>query len=129
MVNRRSQRGMSMFGLALILGVVFVFGKLALGILPSLYDNYAIGKIIGTMFREVPVDAKGLNDVKADIDRRFDVNQIKRRAKDFQISKDGNKITVVVEYEDRVPFFANVDLVMHYNKTYTSTNPEGVASE
>lgn len=129
MVNRRSQRGMSMFGIALILSVLFVFGKLALGILPSLYDNYAIGKIIETMFREVPVDAKGVNDVQADINRRFDINQIKRRAKDFQISKDGNKITVVVEYEDRVPFFANVDLMMRYNKTYTSTNPEGVVSE
>lgn len=129
MVSRASQRGMSLFGIALILGVVVVLGKLAIGILPSMYDNYAIGKIIETMFREVPVDAKGVADVQADIDRRFDVNQIKRRAKDFEISKDGNKITVLVEYEDRVPFFAHVDLVMRYSKSYTSTNPEGVASE
>lgn len=54
--------------------------------------------------------------IRQTLQRLFDVNDITRvNAKAISIKKEKGKYIVTADYDIRVPFFANIDLVFHFN--------------
>lgn len=116
---RRWQQGMSYSGLLALF--LFIGGaiKVAAVVGPPFYDNYTINKIIVSLFRDGR--ANSVDDFKRGLSDRFQINNIRdKRPDDFEYSFEDRKLTVVVDYEVRKPFIGNIDVVMHFKKTYGS---------
>ena len=124
---RSSQRGISywsvLFGVsffALILKVVAIVG-------PIYADYYTVDQMLKTKFGETQVDKIDLSKFRADFQAAMERNGIRDRKVDdlMVVSKDGNKILVNVDYEERRPFAANLDVVVHFKKSYSTEKPDG----
>lgn len=118
-MQRRSQLGMSymgvMFAAMLFAGAVKVVATIG----SDYYDNYTIGRMIQSLLSEGRDDS--IDGFKRALYDRFQINGIRDRVPDdFEYRMEGKKLVVVVDYEVRKPFAGNLDLVMHFNKTYSS---------
>lgn len=116
---RRLQSGMSYLGVLALIGFIGMLIKVAAAVGPAYYDNYTINKIIVSLFRDGR--ANSLSDFKRGLSDRFQINNIRdKNPDDFEYSFEGKKLTVTVDYEVRKPFMGNLDVVMHFKKTYGS---------
>ena len=124
---RSSQRGISywsvLFGVsffALILKVVAIVG-------PIYADYYTVDQMLKTKFGETQVDKVDVSKFRADFQAAMERNGIRDRKIDdlMVVSKDGNKILVNVDYEERRQFAANLDVVVHFKKSYSTEKPDG----
>jgi hypothetical protein len=116
---RHRQQGISYLGMIALIGFVGFMIKVSATIGPAYYDNNTIDKIIISLFRDGR--ANSVNDFKRGLSDRFQINNIRDKSpEDFQYSFEGKKLTVVVDYEVRQPFMGNLDVVMHFKKTYGS---------
>ncbi|MCD6060296.1 MAG: hypothetical protein K0S16_607 [Moraxellaceae bacterium] len=116
---RRWQKGISYLGILAWIGAGGLIIKVAAAIGPAYYDYYTIDKIIVSLFR----DGRGnsVADFKRGLENRFQINNIReKKADDFQYSFADKKLTVIVDYEVRKKFVGNLDVVMHFKKTYGS---------
>lgn len=116
---RRWQKGVSYLGILTLVAVVGGIIKIAATLGPAYYDNYTIDKIIISLFRDGR--ANSIDDFKRGLDNSFQINNIRDKSPDdFDYSFDGKKLIVNVDYEVRQPFIGNIDVVMHFKKTYGS---------
>jgi hypothetical protein len=116
---RRLQRGVSYLGVLTLIAMGGIIIKIAATVGPPYYDNYTIDKIIVSLFR----DGRGSSvaDFKRGLENRFQINNIRdKKPSDFEYSYADGKLTVLVDYEVREPFIGNIDLVMHFKKSYGS---------
>lgn len=116
---RRWQKGMSYLGLLTLVALGGAIVKVAATVGPAYYDNYTIDKIIVSLFRDGR--ANSIEDFKRGLADRFQINNIRNRSPDdFNYSFEDRKLVVDVDYEVREHFVGNIDVVMHFKKTYGS---------
>lgn len=116
---RRLQKGISYLGVLMLIGFLGMVVKVVATVGPAYYDNYTIDKIILSLFREGR--ATSINDFKRGLSDRFQINNIRdKKPEDFEYAFEGKKLTVTMDYEVRKPFIGNLDVVMHFKKTYGS---------
>ena len=49
-----------------------------------------------------------------------------RKVEDLMVlSRDGNKLLIELDYEERKNLMANLDVVVHFKKSYTTDKPGG----
>ncbi|MDP2226401.1 MAG: DUF4845 domain-containing protein [Moraxellaceae bacterium] len=119
MQSRHKQSGMSYAGVFFLLLLAASMIKVVAAIGPAYYDFYTIDKIISSLYRDgrtnsVEVFKKGMSE-------RFSINQISGRSPDdFSYSMDGGSLIVFLDYEERKNMIANVDIIVHFEKTYGS---------
>lgn len=118
-MQRRSQLGMSYMGV-MFAAMLFAFTVKVVATLGSDYfDNYTVGKMVSAVMREGRADS--VASFKRALSDRFQINGIRNMTPDdFEYSMDGKVLVVVVDYEVRKNFIGNLDVVMHFNKTYSS---------
>lgn len=118
---RSRQRGMSYLGLAFLLGILAMVVKLLLTVGPVYLDYYTLDKTLRAVLAEPQVEAKSIDDIKTNLQNRLDINNFKEKTpNDFVYQKEGNKLTIEVDYEVRRGLISNIDLIVHFKKTYTS---------
>ncbi|MES2917008.1 MAG: DUF4845 domain-containing protein [Pseudomonadota bacterium] len=116
---RRWQSGISYIGVMVLIGLIGAFIKVSATVGPIYYDNYTIDKIISSLFRDGR--ANSIDDFKRGFSDRLQINNIRDKSPDdFQYEFQDRKLTVVMDYEVRKPFIANLDVVVHFKKTYGS---------
>ena len=107
------QHGLSMTGF-LVTAVILVFGALlGFKIVPAYMEYYTIQKQIKLVANEAT--ATDRRAVENAFDRRAVVENITAiSAKDLEITKDGEKIILSVEYSVKVPLVANLSALMDF---------------
>jgi hypothetical protein len=110
--------GVSFF--ALILKIVATVG-------PVYADYYTIDQMLKAKFRETQVEKLEVPKFKADFQAAMERNGIRdRKIEDLMVvKKDGNKLLVELDYEERRQFAANLDVVVHFKKSYSAEKPDG----
>jgi hypothetical protein len=109
------QRGVSLSGL--LVAVVFVIfgGLLAMKVAPSVMEYYKIVQAI----KSVAADGSLKTATVADVRRAFAKHQeigyfTKVGPADIEVTKEGGELVVGFAYQDKIPLFANVSLVIDY---------------
>jgi hypothetical protein len=116
---RRLQQGVSYLGVLTLIAIGGMIIKVSATVAPPYYDNYTIDKIIVSLFR----DGRGnsVADFKRGLENRFQINNIRdMKPDDFKYEYKDGKLTVLVDYEVRRQFIGNLDVVMHFKKSYGS---------
>ena len=118
---RKNQRGVTFIGWILLLLPVAVFLYCAIRLTPVYVNYMAVARSMDQLKTEVP-EGSQVNPValRAALEKRFDVEGITvPTAKDAQIQREGEGWSAVLEYEELVPLFFNVNLLVEFHKAVT----------
>lgn len=99
--------------LSLLLKVVIVVG-------PVYYDNYMADKVVNELVQDLSHQDKSSDQMSGDLSMRFSINNITLPLSDFVCTHDDQGYHIAVNYEVRKNLVGNMDVVMHFNRTFES---------
>ncbi|HEX4299428.1 MAG TPA: DUF4845 domain-containing protein [Gammaproteobacteria bacterium] len=120
MSNRKHQSGLTMITWIVLVGMIGFIGIFAFKLIPIYMDFYTINSALITVAKDIrPGEAPA--QIKSSISGLFDVNSVNTvKIDDIEIKPDpdGKGLSLNLDYDARTNFFANVDLIVHFEKTY-----------
>ena len=113
-----NQRGMTLISWVLVLGLLAFFVTLTLRILPMYQEYYGVVNIMKGMENEITQNKLSKAQVRLLLHKRFNTGYISSvEDEHIEISR-GRRLPhvtkIVIDYEVRVPFIAQIDLIGHF---------------
>jgi Tfp pilus assembly major pilin PilA len=116
----KKQRGMTLIGWAIVLGIIAFFATVAMRLIPMYQEYFSVVQIMESMKVELKENKLTKQQVKVLFEKRFDtgyVFSVKTDNMKFITGKDNYSVTkVVIDYEVRKPFIAQISLVGHFHE-------------
>ena len=117
-MNRSKQRGMTAIGWMIIIALVALVVMLALKLFPLYMEHFSVSSSLDGLATDHDLVGAPPSKLRTSLMRRFDINNVQNVHKeDVSIQRDGAGYQVNVDYEVRVPFVYNVDLVVYFSDT------------
>lgn len=122
MASRARQSGVTLIGV-LIIGMVVVFAAiLAMKVAPAYIEFGTIRSVLSSMAQAPDYREQSPGDVREAFSRRAQIDNIRAvTAADMVIEKSKDGPIARIDYEQRIPLFANVSLVLEFS---ASTHPD-----
>lgn len=117
-------QGLSLIGwAALIFLIAFVAGT-ALKVVPVYFDNFNMKKIINKAVTSGELAGKSKSQVKSFLNSRYQMNSLyDMKADNYIIDRASNgALNINANYEKRVPYFYNIDLVFTFDDMVFEVN-------
>ena len=112
-----TQRGITMLGLLILVTFLGLFVYAGIRLVPVYLEYMNIAKTLESLKSETG-GAASPTVIRNILGKRFDVSYITSLdAKDVEIVKEGDFYSVRAAYDATAPFVANVDFVVHFDKT------------
>jgi len=120
-MKQHKQQGLSALGILVLLAVIGFFLTIATRIGPLYLDNSFVDAALQSLADE-PVHTMSDGKIRRKLQAAFTVNSIRDvYAKDTVIERKKTATTVSLDYERRVHFLANVDVVVVFKNTYDTS--------
>jgi len=122
MSKRKHQSGLTMITWIVLIGMVGFIGIFAFKLIPIYMDYSTINSALMTVAKNAQ-PGESPAQLKSSIDNLFDVNSVNSvKVSDIAIKPDtdGKTLIMSLDYDARTNFIANVDLIVHFEKTYTA---------
>ena len=116
---RRSQKGMGLIAMSLILVIAVFFATAALKVGPSYAEFWTISKIADSTASNSDLLRGSKSKVYESIQKSFTQNNLwdAKAEERITLAKDGAKgMSVTVDYESRTKLFGNIHVVTTFNK-------------
>lgn len=114
MQSLRRQKGLSGIGWLFVLALIAGGSLVTLKLLPVYMEDMSIDSVLKEV-GETGESYSSSRELRTAILRRFDVNNIKRLGReDIVIDRDGGVYDVSIDYEVRIPFVSNIDLMLKF---------------
>lgn len=117
-MNMRGQRGVSYWGIVALIFIAFFGLQFSLAVGNAYMDDFTINKIVEERLKAEPngIDPTTLMN---GFNQQFDMNGLRdMKAEDrLTVVNDGG-IQVIKKYEVRHNFIGNIDVVVHFEKTF-----------
>ena len=108
------QRGVSLFGLVLLLMVLGFVAVMAMKIVPAVIEYRGIVKAV----QEAKNSGTNVMEIRNSYDRRAEVGYLESiRGYDLEITKDGGEYVVSFAYERKIPLFGPASLLLEFSGT------------
>jgi outer membrane lipopolysaccharide assembly protein LptE/RlpB len=115
---KRIQTGMSSISLLLVLAACGFVLLIAFKIGPLYIDNYFVRASVNSL-QEMDVRSVSDREVKKALSRYFMINGVRDISPDSAtVERDTKHAVVKLDYEKRVPFFGNVDVVVRFENHF-----------
>lgn len=118
MMNK--QRGMTLIGWVIVLGVIAFFATVVMRVFPMYQEYYSVVQIMEGMETELKNNKLTKQQVWILFAKRFNTGYVKSVEKEnveILRGKNSPHVTkVVIDYEVREPFIAQIDLVGHFHR-------------
>ena len=126
---RSTQRGMSYWSILFGISFFAMMIKVAATVGPIYLDFYTLDKMLQAKFRETQVDKFELKQFAKDLGAQLEMNGIRDRKVDdlMVLKREGNKLLVELDYEERRNLMGNLDVVVHFQKNYSTDKPDGIS--
>lgn len=120
-MKQHKQRGLSALGILLVLTIAGFFLTVATTIGPLYLDNSFVNAALQSLSSE-PIHKLSDGKIRRRLQDSFTINNVRDvNAKDTVIERKKTATTVSLDYERRVHFFANVDIVVVFENTYDTS--------
>ena len=120
-MRQHKQQGLSALGILVLLAVVGFFLTIATRIGPLYLDNSFVNAALQSLADE-PIHKMSDGKIRRKLQAAFTVNAVRDvYANDTVIERKKTATTVSLDYERRVHFLANVDIVVVFKNTYDTS--------
>jgi len=114
---RRSQLGVTAIGWLFLLTPVAILVYTTIRLVPVYLNYMRVAHALSNLADESKGGASTRAALSLSLQRRFDVEIIEHPdPRDIDIHREGDHWVVVADYEDLVPMFGNVSLVVQFHK-------------
>lgn len=124
----KNQRGMTLIGWAIVLGIIAFFATVAMRLIPMYQEYFSVVQIMESMEVELKQNSLTKQQVKVLFEKRFNtgyVFNVKSDNMEFIPGRDNYSVKkVVIDYEVREPFIAQISLVGHFHKEIDVEEPQ-----
>lgn len=116
MPNRlKSQRGMTTISMLMIVVLVGFVLMIAAKLVPTYFAHFKVEAALKNLTADNRAEGASDKEIKSLILKKLDVDDVEFvTEKDIVITKTSAGRTVAIDYEARVPMFANVDAVVKF---------------
>jgi len=120
-MRQHKQRGLSALGILVLLAVVGFFLTIATRIGPLYLDNSFVDAALQSLADE-PIHKMSDSQIRRKLQAAFTINAVRDvYAKDTVIERKKTATTVKLDYERRIHFLANVDVVVVFENAYDTS--------
>ena len=111
------QRGVTLMGLIVTLGVLGFLAVMAAKLMPAYIDYFAVKKIFKSM--EQAGDLKNsVRDIRKSFDTRNTIEDVRSvKGEDLEVTKEGGETILTASWSVKVPLVANVSACLDFNVT------------
>jgi len=116
MNTRNAQKGLTMWGISIIILVAVFFLFLFFKLFPAYMEDFEISSQLQSISSEPNVRNMTPDDVMTAISKRFeieDINNVKPR--DAKIVPEGNGLAIDLNYTVEVEMLGNVSVLLYFN--------------
>jgi Tfp pilus assembly major pilin PilA len=114
------QRGMTLIGWVIVLGIIAFFATVVMRLLPMYQEYYGVVQIMEGMEKELADNKLTKQQTWKLFQRRFDtgyISSVKKENVEILRGKNSTHVTkVIIDYEVRKPFIAQISLVGHFHR-------------
>ncbi|MDC9724418.1 MAG: DUF4845 domain-containing protein [Gammaproteobacteria bacterium] len=114
------QRGMTLISWVIVLGIIAFFATVTIRIVPMYQEYFGVVGILDNMAVEIKNNKMTKAQANLMLMRRFNTGYIKSVKKEHvEISRGKHTphvTRIAIDYEVRVPFIAQIDLIGHFKK-------------
>ncbi|PHS69727.1 MAG: DUF4845 domain-containing protein [Methylophaga sp.] len=115
----KQQRGMTLISWVVVLGLIGFFATVLMRIVPMYQEYYGVVQIMEGMESELEHNKLTKQQVWILLAKRFNtgyISSVKKENVEIHRGKNNVQATkIVIDYEVRVPFIAQIDLVGHFH--------------
>jgi hypothetical protein len=115
----KQQRGLTLISWIFVLGMIAFFATLAMRLLPMYQEYFGVLKVMDSMKIELENNKLTKSQVELLLSKKFDTGYIFSVKNDnITLEKGRNNVhisKIVIDYEVRKPFIAQIDLVGHFH--------------
>ena len=120
-MNKRLQKGLSSLSLLAIIGLGGFFLLAAFRLGPLYLDNYFVSSALENLSEE-KVHEMSDGQIRRKLANYFLVNNVRDiDMKDIEIERERTRTLVKVDYQKRVHFLGNVDVVVNFKNHFDSS--------
>jgi Domain of unknown function (DUF4845) len=115
---KSTQHGLTFISLLVLMAIAGFFILLALRLGPIYIENYTIKAVLQGIKQESGNGQTSPREIRDLIDRRLYINEVRRiTAKDVQITREDNKLKVIIAYQVKEHILGNVDALVSFSNS------------
>ena len=115
---RQRQQGMTAIGFIIIAALVGLVGYGAVRLVPVYMTQMQIRQLLSDLKTEYDGNAATITRLQTEIGNRLNIDAVTfPKRQDFVITKTDTGLRVSVEYEDSVPYIANLSLTAAFDNS------------
>jgi len=115
---RKHQNGMTYLGMLIMLIVIAFFAVVLIKVAPLYMEHFKVKSSLDSLAQETKDSQSTLSsppEIMKQLFNRLGINDVTHVARDdVNITKEGHKTVVTVDYEARVHLFYNIDVVARF---------------
>ena len=124
---RNRQAGLGLWGWIFVLGVIGFVSMIVLKLVPIYLAEMSIQRVVKATAEDPANASQPLGELRKAMRTRWDVEGIDTLSvNDVTIVKSANGRALAYDYEARTELFANISLVVHFEKTYIMPGGGGI---
>ncbi len=119
MNNYKKQQGASMPIVALFIGMAMIVLTIAFKLYPAFYDYWLIKSVVESFDKEIDLNELSTSEIKIRFQKRLATNGVRDfdSKEGLSIVKQGDLLSIYVDYEVRVPMYGNVDAIVSFEES------------
>jgi len=115
-----TQKGITMIGFVMLLGVVGFFAYAAMKLVPVYSEYFGIVKAMKQLQTEPNIESKSIDEIRALLNVKFSVQYVDDNTipkGGYQLVTENGQRSLRIAYDKDIPFVYNVDMLVHFSKT------------
>lgn len=123
----RKQKGMTMIGMALVLGLIVFFTLLGLKLIPPYLEDFKIQTALKTTAQQAQGGGMSQDDIVVALQKRLEIENMDTTIdlrKSLKIEARGKSKIVRIVYEVRIPMAYNITVLLDFNDSVEIKNVE-----
>lgn len=114
-IEMTNQKGAGMVTILMWVIVVLIGLLGVMKILPAHLEFHTAMKIANDAVTNVATNGgEGIAGIRTDFMKRGTIENVAKYGEEAKIVNEGGKAVIYLEYDNRIPLFANVSLVIHF---------------
>ena len=115
-ISPKHQQGLTFISLVFILGLIAFFVLLGLKIGPIYLDHSKVASVLAEIEETAGIQDKSEAEIRDSLSKRFNINYVSDVTQDdITITKHGNYLKVVIEYEVVRKIAGNLSVLVEFN--------------
>jgi hypothetical protein len=108
---------MTAIGWIIVLALICLFATVIIRLAPVYIEYFTIRTAIASVAKDSA--NKSTNELYNEMERRFEVNNVNIISPhDVKIARQGMHRALILNYDDRVPFLANIDFLVKFHRSF-----------